>query len=487
MQQSAENLYLATQVRELDRLTIEKHGIAGIELMRRAGQVLFDVVKQYYSIQHLVVFCGAGNNAGDGYVLAKLALQAGYKVDVYYLAQPTHLQGDARIAYQDYLAIEGRVIPFYSDIEVDKMLVIDALLGTGLNREVSDEHAKAIDLLNAADCAVISVDIPSGLNADTGAVMPIAVKADYTVSFIGLKQGLYTGMAAEYCGEIIYDSLDVPQQVFQQVKYSAQLLTSCHIPKRHRCSHKGHHGHVLLVGGEDGYSGAIRLAAEAALRAGAGLVSIATRKSHATWINNGRPELMCHGVETVSELELLLEKATVVVIGPGLGQNQWAIDLFKRVSASDKPLVVDADGLNLLSKQQSYKDNWVLTPHPGEAARLIQSTTSIIASDRFSAIAQLQKQYGGVTVLKGAGTLIYDGIDINISTSGNPGMATGGMGDVLAGMVAALIAQGLTLKKAALFAVYLHGKAADLSAQQEGEVGLLASDLMPFIRELVNQ
>ncbi len=487
MQQLPEKLYLAKQVLELDRIAIEQHDIAGIELMRRAGGVVFDIIKKYFSTRTVTVFCGAGNNAGDGYVVAKLALQAGFNVNVYYLAPPENLHGDAFIAYQDYHQIGGSVASFQAESIVNNCVIIDALLGTGLNRNVTGQYAEAIVLINASNCAVISVDIPSGLNADTGVLMGCAVKAHYSVSFIGLKQGMFSAMAAQYCGEIIYASLDIPEQVFQQVHPVSKLISSCNLPKRHRCAHKGHNGHLLLVGGDEGFSGAIRLAAEASLRMGAGLVSVATRKNHSAFINFRQPELMCHGVETAVELEFLLNKATVVVIGPGLGQSQWAINLFEQVIKSEKPLVVDADALNLLAKQQHYNNNWVLTPHPGEAARLLGCTTSEIANDRFLAVSKLQKNYGGVVVLKGAGTLIKNADELMISTTGNPGMASGGMGDVLAGMIAGLIAQGLPLDKAASNAVYWHGKAADLAAQQGGEVGLLASDLMPFIRKLVNQ
>jgi NAD(P)H-hydrate epimerase len=259
------------------------------------------------------------------------------------------------------------------------------------------------------------------------------------------------------------------------------------MPKRNRCAHKGQYGHVLLIGGDSGFSGAIRLAAEAALRIGSGLVSVATRASHSKTINNGRPELMCHGIEEPKELLPLLNKATVVVIGPGLGQSQWAKKMLKVVLSIKKPLVIDADAINILAKDNLYYDNWVLTPHPGEASRLLKCSVDDIAQNRFSAISKLQKQRGGIVVLKGAGSLITNGSETTISTTGNPGMASGGMGDVLAGMIGGLIAQKLDLYEATVAAVYLHGKAADLSAQTNGEVGLLASDLMPFIRRLVNQ
>ncbi|MCF6204603.1 MAG: NAD(P)H-hydrate dehydratase, partial [Methylococcaceae bacterium] len=276
--------------------------------------------------------------------------------------------------------------------------------------------------------------------------------------------------------------------VFNKVDYASKLITHLSIPKRNRCAHKGNHGHVLLIGGEVGFSGAIRLAAEAALRIGSGLVSVATRLAHFNTINFGRPEIMCHGIEEADDLLPLLDKASVVVIGPGLGQSFWAKDLFKIAVSSDKPLVCDADALNILAEENNYYDShWVLTPHPREASRLLGCSTENIAKDRFSTIVQLQKQQGGVIVLKGAGSLIANENEITVSATGNPGMASGGMGDVLAGMIGGLIAQKMNLYEASVAAVYLHGKAADLSAQTNGEIGLLASDLMPFIRRLINQ
>lgn len=486
MQILPEKLYLADQVRKLDRIAIDDFGIPGIDLMRRAGQVVFDLIQQYYSSCNISVFCGAGNNAGDGYVGAKLALELDVELKVYFFLNPEKLRGDALIAYQDFIQAGGVVHPFDSNTKLNNCIVIDALLGTGLNREVSGHYAEAIKLINTSSCVVISVDIPSGLNADTGSLMGDAVKADYTVSFIGLKQGMFTGLAAEYCGKIIFSSLDITEAVYSQVEHASRLISQCCLSKRHRCAHKGDHGHVLVVGGDAGFSGAIRLAAEAALRVGSGLVSVATRKEHSSLINLGRPELMCHGIEQPDQLIPLLAKASVVVIGPGLSQSQWSKDLFVFVVNCKKPLIIDADGLNILANNALFNDDWVLTPHPGEAARLLNCSTSDIAENRFAAVSQIQKKFGGVAVLKGAGTLIDNGNEIQVSTTGNPGMASGGMGDVLAGMIAGLIAQRMTLDIAASSAVYIHGRAADLCAEENGEKGLLASDLMPFIRKLVN-
>lgn len=278
----------------------------------------------------------------------------------------------------------------------------------------------------------------------------------------------------------------MPDDVFAGIKAAAMRVVKKPLPRRDRCAHKGSCGHVLIVGGDLSYSGAARMAGEAALRVGAGLVSIATRPEHSGLMNLGRPELMCHGVETVEQLSALLPKASVVVVGPGLGQSAWATALFNAAIASGKPMVIDADGLNLLAKSPTTKSNWVLTPHPGEAARLLNCATADIQQDRFVAASSIQAKYGGIAIVKGAGTVIASEQQLAVSNTGNPGMASGGMGDVLAGVIAGLLAQGLSLQDAAQQGVHNHGLAADLAAAKDGERGLLASDLMPYLRQLAN-
>ncbi|MGR9014734.1 MAG: NAD(P)H-hydrate dehydratase, partial [Gammaproteobacteria bacterium] len=421
-----------------------------------------------------------------GYVIAKLALDAGLEVCVYAVSETEKLNGDALTAYRQYSQADGKVLPYQAGQSVNADVLVDALLGTGLDRPVTGLYADAIQAINAHSAPVIAVDIPSGLNADTGNVMGCAVKAACTMTFIGLKQGLLTGQAAEYCGEIGYADLGVPDEVFVEIKAAAMRVVRTPLPRRDRCAHKGSCGHVLIIGGDLGFSGAARMAGEAALRVGAGLVSIATRAEHSGVMNLGRPELMCHGAETVERLSVLLAKAGVIVVGPGLGQSAWAISLFNAAIASGKPMVVDADGVNLLAKAPVVKSNWILTPHPGEAARLLNCTTSDIQQDRFAAAASIQANYGGVAILKGAGTLIAFEHQLAVANTGNPGMASGGMGDVLAGVIAGLLAQGLSLPDAAQQGVYNHGLAADMAAAKDGERGLLASDLMPYLRQLVN-
>jgi ADP-dependent NAD(P)H-hydrate dehydratase / NAD(P)H-hydrate epimerase len=483
------SLYRAHQVRELDRLAIEVGGISGFELMCRAGQEVFGCIgRKWPKARSLAVFCGAGNNAGDGYIIAELAVKSGLKVNVYSLIDPENLKGDAFIAYQQYIAAKGIFSLFHADQIVSADVFVDALLGTGLDRSVTGHYAEAIQTINRQADKVISVDIPSGLDADTGSVMGCAVRADYTVTFIGLKQGLLTGFAPEYCGNIIYASLSVPDSVFAEVPASAVRVVRKPWPQRNRCSHKGSYGHVLVVGGDLGYSGAARLAGEAALRVGAGLVSVATRREHSAYMNLNRPELMCHSIENASQLSFLLEKASVIVLGPGLGQSDWSKELFAVVQDLQKPTIVDADGLNLLAQSPKKKNNWILTPHPGEAARLRNCSTVEIQQDRFFSASDIQARYGGVTVLKGAGTLIASEDEMAISSTGNPGMASGGMGDVLTGVIAGLLAQGFSLTNAAQQGVLGHGWAADLAAAQKaGERGLLASDLMPYLKQWANE
>jgi ADP-dependent NAD(P)H-hydrate dehydratase / NAD(P)H-hydrate epimerase len=487
MQKLPTKLYTAAQVRELDRLVMTECGIPGIELMSRAGNAVFRHLRiKWPSAKSISVFCGSGNNAGDGYIIAGLAQGVGLKVTVYALSDPEDLKGNALIAYQDYIKAKGTLTPFQPDQAIKADVVIDALLGTGLSKPVTGIYAKAIQLINKSQSRVIAVDVPSGLNADTGSVMGCAVKATCTVTFIGLKQGLYTGLAADYCGEIIYSDLAVPKEVFKKIATTTCRVAKKALPLRARCVHKGDNGHVLIVGGDRGYSGAARLAGEAALRVGAGLVSVATHPEHAALLNLGRPELMCHGVGNVEQLTALLDKADVIVVGPGLGQSKWAAELFIAAIKSTKMLVVDADGLNLLAHVSEQQSNWVLTPHPGEAARLLNCATADVQQDRFAAVSAIQVKYGGIAVLKGAGTLIATTDEVAVSTTGNPGMASGGMGDLLAGIIAGLIAQGFSPKDATQQGVYLHGMAADFAAGQAGERGLLASDLMPYLRQLVN-
>lgn len=493
-------LYQTQQIKELEQLAVEKQNLSISVLMQRAGKAAWHVLREKWpKAKKIIVVCGKGNNAGDGYVLAKLAQEARVKAKVLNLVAIDQLQGAAKEAALACKQAKIPILNFSAESLQDVDVIVDALLGTGLKGAVQDEFAHVIKAINAANKPVLALDLPSGLEANTGRVANVAIKADVTVTFIGLKCGLYTGNAPDFCGEIICDDLDIEPSLFTIVHPMAKILdlekSLCKLPKRSRTAHKGDFGHVLVVGGNFGMGGAARMAAEAAARVGAGLICVATKKEHICAINAARPELMCHGIDNNTQLEPLLASANVVILGPGLGQDEWAKSLLDKVInyAKPLPLVVDADALNLIAKYYNdgslKKDSWVLTPHPGEAARLLKQDTDFIQNDRFTALSMLQKKFGGVCVLKGAGTLVTaandDGL-VGVCDVGNPGMASGGMGDVLSGIIGGLIAQKMEQPYAAQLGVYLHSYAADLAAQENGEIGLLAMDLLPYIRKMLN-
>ncbi len=484
-------LYTAADVRALDRLAIDTLPIAGHDLMQRAGQALFDGIECCWrDAAKLAVVCGAGNNAGDGYVVAKLLAEKGRQVEVLWLCAPEKLAGDAGRAARDFLAAGGRAVPFEPACLAGADLVVDALLGTGLTRAVEGDWRAAIEAINAASVPVLSVDIPSGLDADTGAVRGVAVRAVRTLTFIGRKRGLYTGAGPAYAGNVDFHALAVPESIYEKVPARARLLQAERLPfprsRRRRDSHKGDFGHVLIIGGDRGMAGAARLAAEAAARVGAGLVSVATREDNVARIGAARAELMVHGAESMPSLAALIARATLIVVGPGLGRGLWGRQGLAAALDSRLPLVVDADALNLLAAEPVTRGHWVLTPHPGEAARLLGSDSRAVQADRFGAVEALAERHQAVVVLKGAGTLIAaPGAPIELCPYGNPGMASGGMGDVLSGVIGGLLAQGLDAADAARTGVCVHALAADRAARA-GERGLLAGDVIAELRGVVN-
>lgn len=487
------DLYTAEQTRELERIVIEQHNITAAQLMARAGTAAMSSIKSHWrQAERLLVICGIGNNGGDGFELARQALENDYRVSVILVGDETKMSAES-IAARDALIATGAEIHRFDEKLPSTDVIVDALLGTGLDRECEGEYKNVITAINKAAkrVPVLSLDIPSGLHANTGSALGIAVKATITLSFIGLHKGLFTGEGPNYCGAVRFDSLQIPSAIYKEVTPIARRVSlerdGARLAPRERTGHKGLYGHLLIIGGDHGMPGAARVAAEAGARVGAGLISIATRAAHSPILNQARPCLMCYGVEDADDLETLIERANSLTVGPGLGQSEWGEVLFQKAIDSNLPMVVDADALNMLSKNPQHYDNWILTPHPGEAARLLGCSSADIQADRFLAVDELQKRYGGIAVLKGSGTLIYNGqTPTRLSTWGNPGMGSGGMGDVLAGVIGGLLAQGFPLMEAACVGVTLHGMAGDKAAEQDGERGMLAMDLIPHLRRLSN-
>jgi len=490
MQTLPRNIYSVASVREMDRTAIEDHGIPGYTLMTRAGAAATRAARQRFpEAQRWQVVCGAGNNGGDGYVVARLAANDGIVVSAITLVEPEALKGDAAKAHEDFVAEGGIVMPWDGELDGEAQLLLDAVLGSGLERDVGGEFAKAVAAINAHGAPVFALDIPTGIHGDTGKVLGTAVVADMTMTFVGLKAGLFLDEAPQHCGALLFDGLEIPGEIHnvspEFLRIDDRLIDRA-LPRRDRAAHKGDFGHVLVIGGGAGMPGAVRLCAEAALRVGAGLVSIATDPSHAAMLAATRPELMSHGITDAADLEPLLARADVIAFGPGLGQTDWAKRLYEKVAADSRPQVWDADALNLLAGQPASAANRIITPHPGEAARLLGRGTADVQRERPASATALAQRFGGIAVLKGAGSLVANAAgDLSICTAGNPGMAAPGMGDVLTGTVAGLLAQGLDLETAALAGVEAHARAGDRSARA-GERGMIASDLLDELRAVVN-
>ncbi|MFA5938650.1 MAG: NAD(P)H-hydrate dehydratase [Sinimarinibacterium sp.] len=488
MQDIQRRLYVAEQVRELDRRAIAG-GIPGYTLMQRAAAACWRALCENWGVpRRVVVVAGGGNNGGDGYEIARIARGARAVVDVFSVDE-TAPRGDAATARSAWRADGGCTAPCPERLP-DCDWVIDAVFGTGLSRAPAGAAAAAIAAINAArdrGARVLAVDVPSGLDASCGAVPGACVRADFTVSFIGNKFGLWTGHGPDCAGLRLFDALEVPANLIAGLEPIAVLQDDAdlrRLGRRPRDAHKGGSGHVLVIGGNHGMAGAALLAGRGALRAGAGLVSVATRPAHAPALTAAQPELMVHGVDAPAQLDALLQRASVVALGPGLGQDEWARALFAHALTGESALVVDADALNLLARLPRRRERWVLTPHPGEAARLLGCTTAEIQADRLGSLRALEARYGGAVVLKGAGSLV-SGAPPQVCPYGNPGMAVGGMGDVLTGVIAALWAQGHSAAAAARFGVLVHARAGDRAAAG-GERGLLPQDLIGELRSVVN-
>ena len=483
------SVYSSQQARQLDTIAIEHQGIKGYELMCRAGDAAFRLITANYpSAKRILILVGGGNNAGDGYVLARLLHNEEYQCTVIPMISPDKLKEDALLAFQEYVS-QGGELGTYSNPLPACDLLVDAIFGIGLDRPLEEPMLSVINQINQHPAPTLSIDIPSGLNSDSGIPMDTAVYADSTLTFIGVKSGLLTGQAADYAGKVFINNLQLDDQVFNKVRPLGSTLSDLmlkeFLPPRKASAHKNSFGHVLIIGGNVGFPNAASMAAIAAARSGAGLISVITHPKSVDAIASSCTSLMVRGLYEPSDIGNLIHQSDVIVLGPGLGKNTWAKRFFAWAIDLNKPMVVDADALNLLSHNPGQKENWVLTPHPGEAARLLGCEKNEIENNRIAAVKSLEKKYQGVIVLKGAGTLIQNHEYLSFCTYGNASLATGGTGDVLSGVIGGLIAQHLTPMEAANCGTTIHGKAGE-NISLHGTRGCLASDLFPEIHRLVN-
>lgn len=480
------SLYGAQHSQAIDRFVCQQGKIASFLLMKQAAWFAWQTLQQHFpKTQEFWILCGPGNNGGDGWLVAQYAKLAGYSVQVWSFRSPDDLKNDAQSAYQEWQQLSGKFKPLQTfenkfdcqtSTQPTDVVVIDALFGTGLKRPIQGDLAKLFAKFNAMDrqhsqLRIVSLDIPSGLNIDRGHPLGIALKADLTISFLTHKFGFYTAAGPDFCGQIIHSDLGLTQRLATAFSRTTAIAVShpLHywlnkLPHYSKTAHKGTRGTCVLIGGNRHMAGAVQLAAKACLYSGCGLTKIITRLRHCPFITAMHPEIMCFPSR---DMAFILETANAIALGPGLGKTQWAKKIWKQIlQETNRPVILDADALNLLAidaakNPVSPRTNWVLTPHPAEAARLLNTTTQAVQHDRIKAVRQLQKTFGGVIVLKGNGSLICDGDQVELCRAGNPSMAKGGMGDVLTGTIASLLAQGLSLFDAACCGVYLHAHSAD--------------------------
>ncbi|MDD5225510.1 MAG: NAD(P)H-hydrate dehydratase [bacterium] len=508
------------RMRELDRETIERYGIPGLELMENAGRgAAGAILREYPGLAakgRVLILAGTGNNGGDGFVAARHLVKSRVEASVVLLGPREKVRGDARANLETWEKTAGKTPEILTSGELrswqDRFnsydLLVDALFGTGLNQEVKGVFAEAIRAMNESPILKAAMDIPSGIHATSGKVLGLAVKADLTVTFGLPKIGQVIHPGLEYVGKLVVVDIGFPEAVVKNIPDAMTLLDreiiSALIPRRPPASHKGNYGHLLILAGSPGKTGAACLAARGAFKIGAGLVTVALPKSLASVVVAGLPEVMTEPLEeteagTLSpsalfQLEKALEGKTALAVGPGFSTLPEVGEIIRGVIArSGVPILLDADGLTHLARNRALLNGksrrTVITPHPGELARIFNTSTDEIQADRIGSARKAARELEARVVLKGARTVIAgpEG-EVSINPTGNRGMAQGGMGDVLTGMIGGLLAQGLSLADASCLGVYLHGMAGDRIAGRQGPVGILASELadeIPFcIKEL---
>ncbi|MDY6323389.1 MAG: NAD(P)H-hydrate dehydratase [Succinivibrio sp.] len=488
-------MYTSAQVKAIEAAWAADHNGHCFDLMEKAGAALADAVaRSLPRASSCWVFAGRGNNGGDGYEAAALLLRRGFAVRLFAAGEP-HPRTEAATAAEFFRAQGGvaeGALPKESDPRPDA--IIDALLGTGISSAPRAPLSEWIAFINRSRVPVFSADVPSGLTADTGAVPGDCVSAYATVCMLALKPGLFTGEAADYTGKVLFDPLGADAQALHAKQEDglpaivrqgyADIIPD--LPSRPRCCNKGDNGKVLIIAGAFGMGGAAAIAGTGALRAGAGLVKLATAPATIAAANAVHPELMTVDFNDDTAVEAALSWCDTVAVGPGLGQSQRARELVALSGDSGRPCVFDADALNILAKDPDFCPNRIITPHPGEAARLLDTDVASVQGDRLRAAFELQKRYGGVALLKGAGTVIADGRRLTVISSGSPALASGGMGDLLTGIIAALACGELSLSQAAVFGACIHGRAGELAEERCGAAGTLPLDLEQDIRRLVN-
>ncbi|WHZ27277.1 MAG: NAD(P)H-hydrate epimerase/ADP-dependent (S)-NAD(P)H-hydrate dehydratase [Nitrospira sp.] len=511
----------AAQMQELDRRTISEAHIPATTLMGRAGSGVVSCLEQRLGPvrgKTVTVVCGKGNNGGDGFVAARLLRRRHADVRVLVLAPISELSRDAAMMYRQFVRSAGKssVYLYTSKAQAqalfqDSDILIDALLGTGLSSSVTGHYAETIDSINEIARPVVAVDLPSGLHADTGTILGRAVRASLTVSFGLPKLGLYQNDGINLAGEVAIVDIGIPQAYLDAIESRATLMTQhvvrAALPERQPSSHKGTYGHAGIIAGSVGKTGAAAMAARAALRVGAGLVTVAIPTSVNDVLEAKLLEAMTAPMpETkartfartaLDRLVAFMAARTAIAIGPGLSTHPETVELVQALTKQlDRPAVLDADALNALTGRTallaSCKIQPIITPHPGEMARLeADSTSQTVNSDRIGTASRFARERGLFVVLKGARTVVArpDGA-VAICPTGNPGMATAGTGDVLTGMIVGLLAQGMPSWEAACAATYLHGVAGDLAAAKKGQAGMISADVIeeiPYALKLIQQ
>jgi len=507
----------AEQMQELDRKAIEAYRIPGIVLMENAGRGATEVISNTFpdlQKMKIAIVAGKGNNGGDGFVIARYLLNRRISVKVYLLADPKGLRGDAETNFQIFQRMKGEVISVPSSKDYQKVkkelekfdLLIDAIFGTGLDAEVRGYYREVIDHLNTLQKPIVAIDIPSGLDANTGKPFGTAVRASLTITFGLPKIGHVISPGLDYVGKLKLVDIGLPKKLVEEERIQTYLLENDEIrgwlsTPRRPDTHKGDYGHLLVIAGSVGKTGAAAMACEAALRIGAGLVTLAIPKSLNAIMEVKLTEVMTEplpetpkqtlSLRAFSSILRLCENKKAVIIGPGIGTFKETQSLIlKLIKTLNLPIILDADGLTALATQPktlpTTNRSLILTPHPGEMAKLIRSTPKDVQEDRISISRNFAQSHHVHLVLKGHRSLIATPKgEVFINPTGNPGMASGGTGDVLTGMIGGLICQGFDILQSLQMAVYLHGLAGDEMAQELGEKSLIARDIIEKIPALL--